>query len=169
MHLIQSLKNEFCFDLSMFSKYPATSINSYFYKMTLVVLFLPVWWEAIHDLRMRSMSLKLVSRHNLVSSNNLSSETQTAELMLEHTHAFSRRTLNLERLRMTQWYYFNQNIVPLKYTEHKVCFWLQNNLIQNNFMEMFYLEVTMSWKIWTHVSVSCFVLFELTFSCPLIG
>ena len=35
MHLIQSLKNEFCFDLPIFSKYPATSINSYFYKMTL--------------------------------------------------------------------------------------------------------------------------------------
>ena len=35
MHLIQSLKNEFSFDLPMFSKYPATSINSYFYKMTL--------------------------------------------------------------------------------------------------------------------------------------
>ena len=35
MHLIKSLKNEFCFDLPMFSKYPATSINSYFYKMTL--------------------------------------------------------------------------------------------------------------------------------------
>ena len=35
MHLIQSLKNEFCFDLPMFSKYLATSINSYFYKMTL--------------------------------------------------------------------------------------------------------------------------------------
>ena len=34
MHLIQSLKNEFCFDLPLFSKYPATSINSYFYKMT---------------------------------------------------------------------------------------------------------------------------------------
>ena len=36
MHLIQSLKNEFCFDLPMFSKYPATSINRYFYKMTLL-------------------------------------------------------------------------------------------------------------------------------------
>ena len=36
MHLFQSLKNEFCFDLPLFSKYPATSINSYFYKMTLV-------------------------------------------------------------------------------------------------------------------------------------
>ena len=36
MHLIQPLKNEFCFDLHMFSKYPATSINSYFYKMTLI-------------------------------------------------------------------------------------------------------------------------------------
>ena len=35
MHLIQSLKNEFCFDLPMFSKYLASSINSYFYKMTL--------------------------------------------------------------------------------------------------------------------------------------
>ena len=35
MHLIQSLENEFCFDLPMFSKYLATSINSYFYKMTL--------------------------------------------------------------------------------------------------------------------------------------
>ena len=35
MHLIQSLKNEFCFDFPLFSKYPATSINSYFYKMTL--------------------------------------------------------------------------------------------------------------------------------------
>ena len=35
MHLIQSLKNEFCFDLPLFSKYPDTSINSYFYKMTL--------------------------------------------------------------------------------------------------------------------------------------
>ena len=35
MHLIQSLKNEFCFDLPMFSKYLATSINSYFYKITL--------------------------------------------------------------------------------------------------------------------------------------
>ena len=44
MHLIQSLKNEFSFDLPMFSKYPATSINSYFYKMTLIkilFLFLP--------------------------------------------------------------------------------------------------------------------------------
>ena len=37
MHLLQSLKNEFCFDLPMFSKYPATPINSYFYKMTLVI------------------------------------------------------------------------------------------------------------------------------------
>ena len=37
MHLIQSLKNEFCFDLPMFSKYPATSINSYFYKVTLEI------------------------------------------------------------------------------------------------------------------------------------
>ena len=36
MHLGQSLTNEFCFDLPMFSKYPATSINSYFYKMTLI-------------------------------------------------------------------------------------------------------------------------------------
>ena len=36
MHLIQSLKNEFCFDLPMFSKYPATSLNNNFYKMTLV-------------------------------------------------------------------------------------------------------------------------------------
>ena len=35
MHSIQSLINEFCFDLPLFSKYPATSINSYFYKMTL--------------------------------------------------------------------------------------------------------------------------------------
>ena len=35
MHLIQSLKNEFCIDLPLFSKYPATSINMYFYKMTL--------------------------------------------------------------------------------------------------------------------------------------
>jgi len=35
MHLIQSLKNEFCFDLPWFSKYPATSINNYFYKITL--------------------------------------------------------------------------------------------------------------------------------------
>ena len=35
MHLIQSLKNEFSFDFPIFSKYPATSINSYFYKMTL--------------------------------------------------------------------------------------------------------------------------------------
>ena len=34
MHFIQSIKNEFCFDLPLFSKYPATSINSYFYKMT---------------------------------------------------------------------------------------------------------------------------------------
>ena len=38
MHMIQSLKNEFCFDLPMFSKYPATSKNSYFYKMTLFQL-----------------------------------------------------------------------------------------------------------------------------------
>ena len=36
IHLIQSLKNEFCFDLPLFSKYPATFINSYFYKMTLI-------------------------------------------------------------------------------------------------------------------------------------
>ena len=35
MHLIQSLKNKFWFDLPLFSKYPATSKNSYFYKMTL--------------------------------------------------------------------------------------------------------------------------------------
>ena len=35
MLLIQSLKNEFCLDLPLFSKYPDTSINSYFYKMTL--------------------------------------------------------------------------------------------------------------------------------------
>jgi len=38
MQLIQSLKNEFCFDLPLFSKYPATSVNSYFYKMTLHVV-----------------------------------------------------------------------------------------------------------------------------------
>ena len=37
MHLIQSFKNEFCFDLPLFSEYPATSINSYFHKMTLHV------------------------------------------------------------------------------------------------------------------------------------
>ena len=37
MHLIQSLKNEFWFDLPLFSKYPATSKNSYFYKMTLCI------------------------------------------------------------------------------------------------------------------------------------
>ena len=37
MYLIQSLKNEFCFDLPLFSKYPATSINSYFNKMTLIL------------------------------------------------------------------------------------------------------------------------------------
>ena len=41
MHLIQSLKNEFSFDLPKFSKYPATSINSYYYKMTLVIM--KVW------------------------------------------------------------------------------------------------------------------------------
>ena len=39
MHLIESLKTEFCFDLFMFSKYPATSINCYFYKMTLLLYF----------------------------------------------------------------------------------------------------------------------------------
>ena len=39
MHLIKPLKNEFCFDLPMFSKKPATSINSYFYKMTLDVFY----------------------------------------------------------------------------------------------------------------------------------
>ena len=38
MYLIQSLNNEFSFDLPLFSKYLATSINSYFYKMTLVSL-----------------------------------------------------------------------------------------------------------------------------------
>ena len=38
MHLIQSLENEFCFDLPLFSKYLATSINRYFYKMTLLDL-----------------------------------------------------------------------------------------------------------------------------------
>ena len=38
MHLIQSLKSEFCFDLPLFSKYLATSINRYFYKMTLLDL-----------------------------------------------------------------------------------------------------------------------------------
>ena len=27
----------YCFDLPLFSKYPATSINSYFYKMTLLM------------------------------------------------------------------------------------------------------------------------------------
>ena len=36
--LSQSLKNEFCLDLPMLSKYPATSVNSFFYKMTLCVL-----------------------------------------------------------------------------------------------------------------------------------
>ena len=35
MHLIQFLEFEFGFDLHLFSKYLATSINSYFYKMTL--------------------------------------------------------------------------------------------------------------------------------------
>ena len=47
MHLIQSLKNEFGFDLPMFSKYPVTSINSYFHKMTLHIIMcvyiLPLW------------------------------------------------------------------------------------------------------------------------------
>ena len=45
MHLIQSLKNEFCFDLPLFSRYPATSIKSYFYKITLtgfILLFTEV-------------------------------------------------------------------------------------------------------------------------------
>ena len=36
MYLLQSLNNEVSFDLA-FLKYPATSINSYFYKMTLRV------------------------------------------------------------------------------------------------------------------------------------
>ena len=35
MRLIQSLKNDFSFHLPLFSKYPATSINRYFYKMNL--------------------------------------------------------------------------------------------------------------------------------------
>ena len=35
MHFIQSLINEFCLDLPLFSTYLATSINSYFYKITL--------------------------------------------------------------------------------------------------------------------------------------
>ena len=38
MHLIQTLKNEFFFDLPLFSKCPATSINSYFNKMTLSIV-----------------------------------------------------------------------------------------------------------------------------------
>ena len=38
MHFIQYLKNEFCFDLPLLSKYLATSINSYFYKITLCEL-----------------------------------------------------------------------------------------------------------------------------------
>ena len=46
MHLIQSLKNECCFALHLFSKYPATSINSYFYKMSLhaVLQFMAYIW-----------------------------------------------------------------------------------------------------------------------------
>ena len=42
MHFIfdSLFKNEFCFDLPLFAKYPATSINSYFYNMTLVVVVL---------------------------------------------------------------------------------------------------------------------------------
>ena len=35
MNLIQPLKTDFFINLPLFSKYPATSINSYFYKMTL--------------------------------------------------------------------------------------------------------------------------------------
>ena len=38
------IKNEFCFDLPMFSKYLATSINSYFYKMTLLL-----WNDSTHS------------------------------------------------------------------------------------------------------------------------
>ena len=54
MHLIQFSKNEFCFDLPMFSKYPATFINSYFYKMTLNVLLcysinLLIWYQDAVD------------------------------------------------------------------------------------------------------------------------
>ena len=62
MHLIQSLKKEFCFDLPVFSKYLATSINSYFYKMTLDVYKV---FDEIHVdetikcyVNVRSMSLK---------------------------------------------------------------------------------------------------------------
>ena len=40
MDLIQSLKNEFCFDLPMFSKYLATSINSY---LTLLGIQTSIW------------------------------------------------------------------------------------------------------------------------------
>ena len=59
MHLIQSLKNEFCFDLPMFSKYPATSINSYFYKMTLGHLY--------DNLRLLDLNVKYIKVSQLLN------------------------------------------------------------------------------------------------------
>ena len=65
MHLIQSLKNEFCFDLTMFSKYPATSINSYFYKMTLSILVLK------EILKQALFKLQMIDEPNCIESNFL--------------------------------------------------------------------------------------------------
>ena len=59
MHLIQSLKNEFCFDLPMFSKYPATSINSYFFKMTLL---------AFSKIRLHNLTISLKPKSYISSS-----------------------------------------------------------------------------------------------------
>ena len=42
MYLIQSLDNEFSFELPLFSKYPAISINCNFYKMTLCIVIIPI-------------------------------------------------------------------------------------------------------------------------------
>ena len=57
MHLVQSLKSEFCFDLPLFSKYPATSINTYFYKMTLHFALLRNKCSLMHYI-LRPMPLK---------------------------------------------------------------------------------------------------------------
>ena len=53
MHLLQSLKNEYCFDLPLFSKYPTTSIKSYFYKMTNFIFRTPglycIWYTVFYE------------------------------------------------------------------------------------------------------------------------
>ena len=91
MHLIQSLKNEFSFDMPLFSKYPATSINSYFYKMTLFYI-LCINYEANDPFLLTYLLSYPQSRNTIISKKNDNSAskkaTKTKSFIVKRSYLF---------------------------------------------------------------------------------